>query len=85
MYIANEEGKNAVLEINMPAANNWKAKHILPTCTPNSRHTALKINYIFTHICNLKHVEYLTYRSTPPQMNIIILTSTSQNKISIMD
>lgn len=30
-YIAQLDGKNAVLDINIPAENNWKAKHNRPT------------------------------------------------------
>lgn len=36
------DGKNAVLEINMPALNKRNAKVKRPIATPNSRHTDLK-------------------------------------------
>lgn len=42
VYIANVDGKKAGLDINIPAENNWNAKHILPICRPNSLQTALK-------------------------------------------
>lgn len=41
-YIAQDEGSNAVLDINIPAEHNWKAKVNRPMCTPNSLHTALE-------------------------------------------
>lgn len=42
VYMAHVDGKKAVLEMNIPAENNWKAKHILPIWTPNSLQTALE-------------------------------------------
>lgn len=42
-YIEKVLGRNAVLDINIPALNNWKQSQSLDTCTPNSRETALKM------------------------------------------
>lgn len=30
VYIVKVDGRNAVLDMNIPAENNWKAKHNLP-------------------------------------------------------